>query len=118
MWYKKEEEQKDFHNMGVLSEVSVDKNTIRNYWQNPKPHVFLTAFFARLSSSSWSKELSSSLNRPTSSQFLRKRVGVGVWSGKMQQTQIIIQSIAFTLSIKYRSHVMNVSMELLFFRLC
>lgn len=43
--------------------------------------------FLDLWSSSWalrnscSKELASSLNRPTSSQFFRKRVGVGVWSG-------------------------------------
>lgn len=47
----------------------------------------LTGFLALLSSSSWplgnscSNELASSLNRPTSSQFFRKRVGVGVWSG-------------------------------------
>lgn len=40
-----------------------------------------------LSSSSWalqnscSIEQSSSLNNPTSSQFFKKRVGVGVWSG-------------------------------------
>lgn len=47
----------------------------------------LTGFLALLSSSSWplgnscSNEPASSLKRPTSSQFFRKRVGVGVWSG-------------------------------------
>lgn len=46
---------------------------------------FLTGFFVLCSSScalqnSCSKEVASSLNRPTSSQFFRKRVGVGVWS--------------------------------------
>lgn len=31
---------------------------------------------------SWSKGLASSLKSPTSSQFFRKRVGVGVWSAR------------------------------------
>lgn len=34
---------------------------------------------------SCSKGLASSLNSPTSSQFFRKRVGVGVWSAKNNQ---------------------------------
>lgn len=46
---------------------------------------YLTGCFVLCSSScalesSCSKELASSLNKPTSSQFFRKRVGVGVWS--------------------------------------
>lgn len=48
--------------------------------------VILTEFFALFSSSSCSKELANSLKRPTSSQFFRKRVGVGVWSGRIRQT--------------------------------
>lgn len=46
--------------------------------------VYLTVLLVLRSSSSWdlrsscSKEPSSSLNKPTSSQFFRKRVGVGV----------------------------------------
>lgn len=35
---------------------------------------------------SCSKELASSLNSPTSSQFFRKRVGVGVWSAMMTES--------------------------------
>lgn len=31
---------------------------------------------------SFSKGLANSLNKPTSSQFFKKRVGVGVWSGR------------------------------------
>lgn len=60
----------------------------------------LTGFLALLSSSSWalgnscSNELPSSLNRPTSSQFFRKRVGVGVWSGveSEKQRDLIVSS--------------------------
>lgn len=51
--------------------------------------IVLTECFALCSSSctlqsSCSKELASSLNKPTSSQFFRKRVGVGVWSTKIK----------------------------------
>lgn len=35
---------------------------------------------------SCSKELANSLNSPTSSQFFRKRVGVGVWSAMMTES--------------------------------
>lgn len=33
---------------------------------------------------SWSNGLASSLKSPTSSQFFKKRVGVGVWSAKLE----------------------------------
>lgn len=54
------------------------------------PHWYLTVPLFLLSSSSCvfrrscSKEPASSLNKPTSSQFLRNRVGVGVWSAHTQ----------------------------------
>lgn len=61
----------------------------------------LTASTCLLSSSSWalqnscSMEQSSSLNNPTSSQFFKKRVGVGVWSenGKTCHFKIIYNVI-------------------------
>lgn len=56
-----------------------------------------------LSSSSWalqnscSIEQSSSLNNPTSSQFFKKRVGVGVWSGSKTTTTTIIGKLLLLL---------------------
>lgn len=63
--------------------------------------VFLTGCFVLCSSScalqsSCSKELASSLNKPTSSQFFRKRVGVGVWSVEMNTT---LSLLLFTIDI-------------------
>lgn len=58
---------------------------------------FLTGCFDLCSSScalqsSCSKEVASSLNKPTSSQFFRKRVGVGVWSGEINITFLSLLS--------------------------
>lgn len=52
---------------------------------------------------SWSKGLVSSLKSPTSSQFFRKRVGVGVWSaaeGKLECTRQ--KSMDISRSIHFR----------------
>lgn len=64
--------------------------------------VLLTVCTCLLSSSSWalqnscSMEQSSSLNNPTSSQFFKKRVGVGVWSenGMTGHFKIIYDAIS------------------------
>lgn len=65
----------------------------------------LTVFLAFLSSSSWSKEVASSLNRPTSSQFFKKRVGVGVWSGQWKRRERTVQSNVFTLCSHIRLNI-------------
>lgn len=62
--------------------------------------LILTECFVLCSSScalqnSCSKELASSLNNPTSSQFFRKRVGVGVWSAKNTFKMIWINHFPF-----------------------
>lgn len=80
----------------------------------------LTECFALLSSSSCSKELASSLNSPTSSQFFRKRVGVGVWSSKRKnkeikqnRAEIIQMSSHFVLTVE--AEVINVYGSFFFF---
>lgn len=45
--------------------------------------IFLLLFSSCAFLNSCSKEQSISLKRPTSSQFFRNRVGVGVWSDNM-----------------------------------
>lgn len=87
-------------------------------YSNP---VFLTGFFVLWSSScvlqnSCSKEVASSLNKPTSSQFFRKRVGVGVWSAKKQKKTVSIsgqkyhlqtQTIIYNSSIQSTDHLLS-----------
>lgn len=78
-------------------------------YSNP---VFLTGFFVLWSSScvlqnSCSKEVASSLNKPTSSQFFRKRVGVGVWSAKKQKklSVLVDKNITFRHRLLYTIHL-------------
>lgn len=46
-------------------------------------HIFKFTCLLFSSSCAWRNSSSISLNRPTSSQFCRNRVGVGVWSGRI-----------------------------------
>lgn len=66
---------------------------MHNTRQSQKHYANLTEFLALFSSSSCSKELANSLNKPTSSQFFRKRVGVGVWSGTRDDNDGDVESM-------------------------